>query len=250
MKGFRDFIECGPYPAYCKHLQEVCKRRKLVMEKIGSAGTHPLYCIRVNNRRKHAICVSAGIHGDETAGPWAVLNVLKEVDLRGRDHDYIFFPVANPSGFDMCKRRNHLNRDLNRHFREKELTGENKTLYDAIKDENLCLFYSLHEHPGAKGFYVYVSCDIDPGVSAKMMSLGRKHGFNIRKHHFGTRIPKGEVRLYKLEGDRSFEDKMFEQGIPYIVTETPDNVPLVRRVRLQYDLLKTTIENYEAEELH
>ncbi len=250
MNGFKEFISCGPYDAYCKHLQGVCKSRKLTTEEVGKAGNHPLYCIRVNNKKKHTICICAGIHGDEIGGPWSIVKFLQTVDLKGGNHNYVIFPVANPNGFDMCKRRNHLNKDLNRHFRQEELKGENKLIYDCIKDDNLCLLYSVHEHPKAKGFYVYVSCDVDPEITARMISLGRKHKFKIRTNHFGKRIPKGEVRLHKLDGDNSFEDKMFEQGIPYIVTETPGTVQLSRRINLQCDLLKMTIENYEAEELH
>jgi hypothetical protein len=249
MEGFKDFC-CGPYDAYIKHVFDLCKDRSLVMKTIGEIESHNIYSIRVDNKKEHTICICAGIHGDEQAGPWALAKYLETAELKKHQYNYIILPVGNPTGFDSHKRRNHLNKDINRHFRGEKLKDENKILYNAVKDDNLCLFYSMHEHPLAKGFYIYASDSIDPALSEAIMKLSRKHGFKTRVNHGGKRMPLGELRLSTFDGDNSFEDKMTEIGVPYITIETPGTATLRKRVILQYELLKMVVENYEVQELH
>lgn len=98
--------------------------------------------------------VSAGIHGDEHAGPYAALKLIEE-DSALRDMEIFLFPVLNPSGLENDTRENAEGVDLNRDYRNPKCRetidhiGVLKTLPSFAA--NIC----LHEDWETGGFYFY-----------------------------------------------------------------------------------------------
>jgi len=66
---------------------------------------------------KRKILITAGVHGEEQAGPIGLLMFLRQ-DLKKYLSEFTFtiIPVVNPLGFEKKRRRGSNNRDLNRHF--------------------------------------------------------------------------------------------------------------------------------------
>ena len=50
---------------------------KFSLKKLGMLGDFPLYLISHSNKGKN-ITIISGIHGDEPAGPWAILNFIEK----------------------------------------------------------------------------------------------------------------------------------------------------------------------------
>lgn len=103
-------------------------------------------------RRK--IYVSAGIHGDEPAGPLAVRQLLAE-NRWPADAEVWLCPCLNPRGFERGTRENPEGIDLNRDYREPK-SAEVWTHVEWLElqprfDCALC----LHEDWESNGFYVY-----------------------------------------------------------------------------------------------
>jgi hypothetical protein len=100
------------------------------------------------------VYISTGIHGDEPAGPLAVLRLLQA--NRWPDHFELFVcPCLNPTGFVSSHRENAIGIDLNRdyrHFRSREIQAHVKWLA-AQADFHLTL--CLHEDWESRGFYLY-----------------------------------------------------------------------------------------------
>ncbi len=102
----------------------------------------------------HRVYLSTGIHGDEPAGPLAVLELLEE-NCWPANIEFWLFPCLNPSGFPINTRANASGCDLNRDYRQPTsaevqahtLFLERLPTFDAA----LC----LHEDWEAKGFYLY-----------------------------------------------------------------------------------------------
>src|ERR1051325_3282877 len=70
--------------------------------------------LRITNHAAR-VYLSAGIHGDEPAGPLAALQLLR--DNRWPDHlDLWFCPCLNPIGFALNCRENARGIDLNREY--------------------------------------------------------------------------------------------------------------------------------------
>jgi len=100
------------------------------------------------------IYISAGIHGDEPAGPLAALQLLRE--NQWPQHAEIFFcPCLNPTGFAQNTRANGQGIDLNRdylHFESAEIRAHIAWLEKQPRfDFCLC----MHEDWESHGFYVY-----------------------------------------------------------------------------------------------
>src|SRR6266567_4163291 len=74
-------------------------------------------CASGNVERPFRVYISAGIHGDEPAGPLAVRQLLQD-NLWPAGLDIWVCPCLNPSGFALNRRENHEGVDLNRQYLE------------------------------------------------------------------------------------------------------------------------------------
>ena len=100
------------------------------------------------------VYLSSGIHGDEPAGPTAVLRLLQE-NRWPENLDLTLCPCLNPIGFELNCRGNEKGVDLNREYL-KPTTGEilaHVAWLEQQRNFDLCLM--LHEDWESKGFYLY-----------------------------------------------------------------------------------------------
>ncbi len=100
------------------------------------------------------IYVSAGIHGDEPAGPALLLELLKRNDWPS-DAEIWVIPCLNPTGFRLRTRENAEGIDLNRDYRHLHAaeTRAHVELLERLPQFDLMI--SLHEDWEARGFYLY-----------------------------------------------------------------------------------------------
>jgi len=225
------------YKDFTRKLAMLCALRGFKIKKIGTTGKNnefPLFRVVINatSPAKRTVCFSAGIHGEEPAGPFAVLRFLETCNLNAfKNVRVILFPIANPSGFDRGVRRNFLNKDLNGHFCHKNLTGENKLLYRGIRGERIFFFHALHEDEGTKSFYLYNFEKREEKVYRDIIQLARTYfPINTRRKIYDDPARGGLIINRK---DGSFEDRMFRDGIPFsMCTETPEAQPFEKRVQL------------------
>jgi murein peptide amidase A len=116
------------------------------------------------------IYISAGIHGDEPAGPLAVLRLIRE-NRWPANVEIFLLPCLNPEGFVLNTRGNAGGIDLNRdyrHFDSHEVAAHVRWLERQPKfDLTLC----LHEDWESHGFYVYeLNPDQRPPLAEKMVA--------------------------------------------------------------------------------
>ena len=100
------------------------------------------------------VYISAGIHGDEPAGPLAAVQLLQE--NRWPDHlDLCLLPCLNPTGFILNSRENDERKDLNRDYRHLETTEVTAHVHWLGRQPGYDLTLCLHEDWEAHGFYLY-----------------------------------------------------------------------------------------------
>ncbi len=103
---------------------------------------------------KVRIYISTGIHGDEPAGPLAVLRLLRENQWLA-NAEVVLCPCLNPTGFVRNQRENGQGLDLNRDY----LTLASPEVHAHVawleKQAPFDLGLCLHEDWEALGFYVY-----------------------------------------------------------------------------------------------
>lgn len=100
------------------------------------------------------IYLSAGIHGDEPAGPLAAL-ALMDAGAFPQGRHCIICPALNPGGLAAASRTNRLGVDLNRdylHMSSPETAAHSRWLESRPVPG---LFVSLHEDWETDGFYFY-----------------------------------------------------------------------------------------------
>jgi hypothetical protein len=100
------------------------------------------------------VYLSAGIHGDEPAGPLALLELLHGGFFDSGIH-WILCPALNPAGLATGRRENGEGRDLNRDYwlRETLEVACHAAWLDTLATPDL--FISLHEDWETTGFYFY-----------------------------------------------------------------------------------------------
>lgn len=119
--------------------------------------------------------ISAGIHGDEPAGPNTALKLVGDAEFY-QGLDIILFPLLNPSGLAADKRENAAGVDLNRDYRHPktaEIHGHIEALSGLGKfDLTLC----LHEDWEAMGVYLYeLNLTGKPGIAGDLLTAMSRH---------------------------------------------------------------------------
>ncbi len=100
------------------------------------------------------IYISAGIHGDEPAGPLAALRLLQE-NQWPENVEIFLLPCLNPIGFTLNRRENAAGIDLNRDYRNSK-SAEIRAHFAWLERQPKFDFYlCLHEDWESHGFYLY-----------------------------------------------------------------------------------------------
>jgi murein peptide amidase A len=113
-----------------------------------------LLCVEAGEHTRPLIALSAGVHGDEPAGPYALLDLVENERLDMR-FSYRIWPCMNPSGFDAGTRENVDGVDVNRTFGRGGGSPESRAILTANRDLKFALSIDLHEDCDAEGFYCY-----------------------------------------------------------------------------------------------
>lgn len=125
-----------------------------VREVACGMGPRTLLCAEVGDFRAPAVTISAGMHGDEPAGPIALLDLVQRQELDPAFR-YRLWPCINPSGFDNGTRESAEGVDLNRTFSRGGGAPESRAILTANRDLTFELALDLHEDCDMPGFYCY-----------------------------------------------------------------------------------------------
>jgi predicted deacylase len=108
----------------------------------------------LNSQPSTRLYISAGIHGDEPAGPLAALRLLQENNWPP-DAEIFFLPCLNPVGFTLNKRENADGVDLNRDYRNPQAAETRAHIAWLERQPKFNLYLCLHEDWESHGFYLY-----------------------------------------------------------------------------------------------
>lgn len=100
------------------------------------------------------IYISAGIHGDEPAGPLACLRLMQE-NRWPPSAEIFLLPCLNPLGFILNQRGNAEGIDLNRDYRNPKTAEARMHIAWLERQPQFDLYLCLHEDWESHGFYVY-----------------------------------------------------------------------------------------------
>jgi predicted deacylase len=100
------------------------------------------------------IYLSTGIHGDEPAGPLAVLRLLQENNWPPNAEIFLL-PCLNPIGFTLNTRGNSDGIDLNRDYRNSKAAEALAHIAWLERQPTFDFYLCLHEDWESQGFYLY-----------------------------------------------------------------------------------------------
>jgi len=197
--------------------------------------------------------LSAGIHGDEVAGPLAVLEMLRQPGFFAKV-DATLFPMLNPEGLARVTRGNYAGIDLNRDYRgvrSSEIRGHLAVLpklgrYDAAM--------MLHEDYEATGAYLFELNDgavTDLGV--RIIRALEKHVPIDRRAQIDDFVARDGIILRSdiarvvgpIENRPEWPEAIYlslhHTQVCY-TTETPMLQPLEKRIAAQVEAVRTVLE--------
>ncbi|AIA30931.1 MAG: uncharacterized protein C75L2_00380043 [Leptospirillum sp. Group II 'C75'] len=204
------------------------------------------------------VLLSAGIHGDEPAGPHSVLSLLrawKETPLSAflQDINLDLFPMINPSGLEKNTRENATGIDLNREFAKGHPAHEVRLLMNDLRHRRYDLSVEFHEDIDARGFYLYEHFpDTKDPFAPSIIARLEENGLTILKDPVIEGMPaqngiihpgKGRKRSHFRRHGWPMAIYMFRHGTPRTITlETPTTAPLDQRVRMHRLAFETALE--------
>jgi predicted deacylase len=238
------------------------------------SGAHPIYAALTENRRRDLprILLSAGIHGEEPAGVYALLDFLNRGISPYLDHfSFLILPCINPYGFTRGVRFASGVADLNRSFGNgtgvpevaavKELLRRFPGPYRlAIDLHETDTFMPRGEKPSTEaipaGFYLYETTPTGkPLLGPEILDKVRKAGHPVsrRRTVYGAEcrggliasIPPQNPGYPTLPEFNGTLDWFLLQGgytDHFIGTETPTAWPLKRRIAVQRKVLTHALD--------
>lgn len=115
------------------------------------------------------IYISAGIHGDEPAGPLALRQLLQEHSWPA-NADIFLCPCLNPEGFRLNRRENEDGIDLNRDFLHLQTPAIRAHTAWLLRQPPFDVCLCLHEDWESHGFYIYeLNPDNRPSLAPEMI---------------------------------------------------------------------------------
>lgn len=243
--------EPPPYAELAAAWRELRGRGVRVREIACVGAPRTLLVAEVGETTAPTVALSAGVHGDEPAAPWALLALVRDGLLDGR-FAYRIWPCLNPSGYAAGTRGNAEGRDVNRSFSRGGTTPEARAVFTANRDRRFAFAMDLHEDFEAEGCYLYeplrpgfapefspriVQALDDAGLPVQTIEsgfdLGAPPGFDLAAMY---RVERGsvlvdyEAEIAAFEGLPSSLALMY-RGTPAALTfETPRPRPWDERV--------------------
>jgi len=249
-----------------RELMEVSAARGFWLKPLGIVSGYITWLVMTHLYSPHEqvprVLIVGGFHGEEVAGPWAILKWMQEAsDLDFTRFNVSFIPIVNPYGFARNKRYGESGIATNGGFgsnRKQDPSPEGQLLVNNIGvlrplAENG--FMSLHEDNTVRESYIYTQ-ETSEKPTAFTKTLRREMSKHFPKVYDGVayvdmiapsagpECKKGVVYNFFDEG---FETLLFQLGVPKtLVTETPGKSPLKKRVEAQVAMINKFLELCEV----
>lgn len=210
-----------------------------------------ILCAEMGPHTAAEIALAAGVHGDEPAGPWSLLALVREGDLDPA-FAYRMWPCTNPSGYRAGTRTSVDGVDINRSFGRGGQTPEARAIVTANRDRKFELSLDLHEDYEADGFYCY-EYGLG-GVGRAVVDAVREAGYPIQdlaRCDLGAPFEEPELQDGVVRPRRTTEDVI--GGLSYTMSivrhaakraltfETPTTLPFDDRIAIHRIAVKAAI---------
>ncbi|MDF1753467.1 MAG: M14 family metallocarboxypeptidase [Verrucomicrobiales bacterium] len=159
------------YVALVDRWLRLCKELSLSLEEIERVNDFPVLAIETAcpSAGVRPIYLSAGVHGDECAPVWGLLNWAEQNREILRSGSFQIFPCLNPVGLIENTRRDGDGIDLNRNFENLSIPVI-AAWHRKLADRRYRATLNLHEDYDATGIYLYEIAE-NPGLGRTLLSF-------------------------------------------------------------------------------
>jgi hypothetical protein len=200
--------------------------------------------------RKPRVYLSAGIHGDEPAPPWALLRLMESGFFDDRCTWFVC-PLLNPTGFTRCTRENHAKVDLNRDYKIPVSTEVRDHIAWLRHQPNFDLIICVHEDWESQGFYLYeLNPAKRPTLAPAMIAAAQVH-CRIEPATVIDDRPIDEPGIIRPVSDPALRETWPEalylrehHGPLTYTTETPSSLPLAQRIATHCVVLQAALTEF------
>lgn len=239
---------------YSQAASEIGAEMSAIGEFESPMGSYEIHQMRlVFGDGAQRICISAGMHGDEPAGPEALIQGLRRLGERrdSIDASFVIYPCDNPTGYELNTRENWAGVDLNREFVKDGQAEEIAIVESSLRQLSFDFTFDLHEDYEMGGFYLYERARKGrPPIGQAMIGALRQAGHPVHDEDWiegrpasgGIIWPSGRLRRAELP-KAVF---LWHEGSPHLITtETPGLLPLAQRIEMQAVCFNVVIDALE-----
>jgi hypothetical protein len=239
-----------PHRSYPALLREIESLRGPLFDitGIGNVAGHEL--VKIESRSEGiAICLVAGLHGDEADGIFAALEFARRF-LRSRDlvktYALTIYPCVNPTGYEQMTRENAAGIDLNREFFCNSATPEVCILERELRAREFTGFISGHSDYESFGIYAYATGAVLSERLAKPALFQASSVIPINTEPVIDGHP-ATLGIINQKFPGSLGPLSRGQSEPFEITiETPNLFALRKRVEAQAIAFETILHEYRA----
>jgi hypothetical protein len=221
-------------------------------EKFGSIDGDGLFAYTKSAPGRPRIYLSAGVHGDEPAPPWALLHLVQEGRLDDRCAWYVC-PLLNPAGFRRATRENAAGLDLNRDYKSPQSSEVQAHVGWLQRQPQFDLVFCVHEDWEAQGFYLYeLNPENRPTLAHAMLGGARLH-CPIETATTIDGRESAEPGIIRPVSDPLLRETWPEaiylrehHGTLHYTIESPSALPLEVRVRTLVSVLEAALAKFLA----
>lgn len=215
----------------------------LTPEPIGKAFGYTIYRILIHHNAPQNILITTGVHGDEPAGPEAVLQFLEGTNLK---FNFTIFPCLNPWGYVHNSRENKNKKDINRSFGDNTVT-ETNLVKSLLKGQRFDVYLDLHEDYDATGFYLYEGKSDEQWIGSQIIENVQKIGpIDTETDENDIPLGKGHLMADPGWGTRGIVSyTQLHHADHVFIFETPTGHAIETRVAMHLTALDTVLKHYQ-----
>lgn len=227
------------------------RRTGFAIEEFGEINGHSLLAAtKAAPEARPSIYLSTGMHGDEPAPPWALLQLV-EAGLFDDRASWWLCPLLNPTGFVARTRENFAGVDLNRDYKSLQSTEARAHVAWLQRQGNFDLVICGHEDWESQGFYLYeLNLKGRATLAHAMLEAARAHG-PIEAAAVIDGRPSAEPGIIRPVSDPLLRETWPEAlylgykhcGLNYTI-ETASAQPLEQRVRTQVAVVRAAVDQF------
>lgn len=211
---------------------------------------------------KGRIIITAGVHGNESVGTGALIEMVEEMVYNSKlrnDYDFVFFPALNPGGLEKNSRYLNNGVDYNRTFKINHEEKITNLLKDALKGEQFDLGLDMHEAYTKPGFFIIKAQENDAEyIKSVVSAIDDEYIFKAPSGSYPYNVPNTKnpkLTSYVLSSPgvtASFNKgtvKSFfkdDLGVSHSYTvESSGQIELTKRIEIYKKLMMSFIENFK-----